>query len=49
MYDTYMYDNVCMYNMDYIHNKMTLFSKWSIFCSFSKPSIVQSEITTVLL
>ena len=40
---------VCMYNMHYIHNKMTLFSKWSIFCSFSKPSTVQSEINTILL
>ena len=28
----------------HIHNKMTLFSKWSIFCSFSKPSTFQSEI-----
>ena len=37
-----------MYNMYYIHNKMT-FSKWSIFCFFSKPSTVQSEINTILL
>ena len=28
----------------HIHNKMTLFSKWSIFCSFSKPSTFQSEM-----
>ena len=40
---------ICMYNMHYIHNKITLFSKWSIFCSFSKPSIVQSEINTIFL
>ena len=38
-----------MYNMYYIRNKMTLFSKWAIFCSFSKPSTVQSEINTILL
>ena len=38
-----------MYNMYYIHKKMTLFSKWSIFCPFSKPSTVQSEINTILL
>ena len=40
---------ICMYYMHYIHNKMTLFSKRTIFCSFSKPSIVQSEINTILL
>ena len=33
----------------YIHNKMTLFSKWSIFCFFSKPSTVQSEKNIILL
>ena len=36
-----------MYNIYYIHNKMTLFSKWSMFCSFSKHSTVQSEINTM--
>ena len=38
-----------MYNMYYILRKMTLFSRRSIFCSFSKPSPVQSEINTMLL
>ena len=38
-----------MYNMYYIHKKMTLFSEWGIFGSFSKPSTAQSEINTVLL
>ena len=36
-----------MYNIYYIHDKMILFSKWSIFFSFSKPSTVQSEINTI--
>ena len=40
---------IYMYNMYYIQKKMTLFSRWSIFCSFSKPSTVQSEINTISL
>ena len=48
IYNIYIYV-LYMYNMYYIHKKMTLFSKWSIFCPFSKPSTVQSEINTILL
>ena len=33
-----------MYNMYYIRNKMTLFSKWTIFCSFSKPSMFNLKL-----